>query len=81
MPKAAHTDAAEHHERAAKSHRDAADHHDKGDKASGSKHADEAVGHSTKARAASRSVQEQELTRLSDHKRPDLTSSERSAWR
>jgi hypothetical protein len=57
MPKAAHTEAAEHHERAAKSHRAAADHHDKGDKASGSKHADEAVGHSTKAHAASTAAQ------------------------
>ena len=30
MPKNEHNDAAEHHERAAKSHRTAAEHHDKG---------------------------------------------------
>ena len=53
MPKAAHTEAAEHHEKAAKSHRTTAEHHDKGDHAAASKIADEAQDHSTKAHASS----------------------------
>jgi len=53
MPKNAHTEDAEHHEKAAKSHRAAAEHHEKGDHATASKHADEAHGHSTKAHESS----------------------------
>ncbi len=53
MPKTAHHEAAEHHEKAAKSHRMAAEHHEKGDHTAASKHADEAHGHSTKAHASS----------------------------
>ncbi len=49
MPKAAHHEAAEHHEKAAKAHRTAAEHHDKGDHETAHKHATEAHGHSTKA--------------------------------
>jgi hypothetical protein len=53
MPKTTHTEAAEHHEKAAKSHRTAAEHHESGDHAAASKYSDEAHGHSTKAHASS----------------------------
>jgi hypothetical protein len=46
MAKAAHHEAAEHHEKAAKAHRTAAEHHEKNDTAAASKHAVEAHGHS-----------------------------------
>jgi hypothetical protein len=44
MSKTAHTEAAEHHEKAAKSHRAAAEHHENGDHVTASKQADEAHG-------------------------------------
>ncbi len=53
MPKSAHTEAADHHEKAAKSHRAAAEHHDKGDHATAGRHAAEAHGHSAMAHDAS----------------------------
>jgi hypothetical protein len=53
MPKNEHTEAADHHEKAAKSHRTAAEHHEKGDHEAGHKHSEEAQGHSTKARERS----------------------------
>ena len=48
-PQKAHTDAAEHHEKAAKSHKAAAEHHAKGDTKKAAEHATEAHGHSSKA--------------------------------
>ena len=53
MAKASHTEAADHHEKAARSHRAAAEHHDKGDAATASKHATEAHGHSSGPHEAS----------------------------
>ena len=57
MPRTAHHEAAEHHDKASKSHRAAAEHHDKGDHAAAKTHADEAHGHSTKAHTHSTTAQ------------------------
>jgi len=54
MPRDAHTSAAYHHERAAKSHRAAAEQSNQGAHAACEEHALTACGHSTKADEASK---------------------------
>ena len=58
MPREAHTTAAYHHERAAKSHRAAAEHSHRGDHAACAEHALTACAHSAKADEASKLAQE-----------------------
>ena len=63
MPKDAHTSAAYHHERAAKSHRAAAEQSHKGAHESCEQHAAAACDHSTKADEASRLALEKSVQR------------------
>lgn len=53
MPKDSHSEAAEHHERAAKSHRTAAEHHGRGEHEKGHAASSEAHGHSGRAHESS----------------------------
>ena len=63
MPQEAHTAAAYHHERAAKSHRAAAEQSHRGDHAACQEHALTACGHSTKADEASKLALEKSVQR------------------
>jgi hypothetical protein len=63
MPKEAHTTAAYHHERAAKSHRAAAEQSHQGDHQACEEHALTACGHSTKAEEASKLALEKSVAR------------------
>jgi hypothetical protein len=63
MPKEAHTTAAYHHERAAKSHRAAAEQSHQGDNQACEEHALTACGHSTKAEEASKLALEKSVQR------------------
>jgi hypothetical protein len=63
MPKDAHTSAAYHHERAAKSHRAAAEQSNKGAHDACVEHAGSACGHSTKADEASKLALEKSVQR------------------
>ncbi len=63
MPKEAHTTAAYHHERAAKSHRAAAEQSNKGEHHACEEHALTACGHSTKAEEASKLAYEKSAER------------------
>ena len=63
MPKDAHTTAAYHHERAAKSHRAAAEQSNQGAHAACEEHALTACGHSTKADEASKLALEKSVQR------------------
>ena len=63
MPKEAHTTAAYHHERAAKSHRAASEQSNKGDHQACAEHALTACAHSTKADEASKLAQEKSIER------------------
>ncbi len=63
MPKDAHTSAAYHHERAAKSHRAAAEQSNKGAHDACLEHAGNACGHSIKADEASKLALEKSVQR------------------
>jgi hypothetical protein len=63
MPKDAHTTAAYHHERAAKSHRAAAEQSNRGAHEACEQHAVTACGHSTKADEASKLALEKSTER------------------
>jgi len=63
MPRDAHTTAAYHHERAAKSHRAAAEQSNQGAHQSCEEHALTACGHSTKADEASKLALEKSVQR------------------
>jgi hypothetical protein len=63
MPRDAHTTAAYHHERAAKSHRAAAEQSHQGAHAACAEHALTACGHSTKADEASKLAHEKSVER------------------
>jgi hypothetical protein len=63
MPRDAHTTAAYHHERAAKSHRAAAEQSNQGAHAACAEHALTACGHSTKADEASKLALEKSVER------------------
>jgi len=63
MPRDAHTTAAYHHERAAKSHRAAAEQSNQGDHQACEEHALTACGHSTKADEASKLAHEKSVQR------------------
>ena len=63
MPKDAHTTAAYHHERAAKSHRAAAEQSHQGAHDACEQHAVTACGHSTKADEASKAALEKSILR------------------
>jgi hypothetical protein len=63
MPKDAHTTAAYHHERAAKSHRSAAGESGRGAHGACAEHAVAACGHSTRAEEASKLASEKSVER------------------
>lgn len=63
MPREAHTTAAYHHERAAKSHRAAAEQSNQGAHAACEEHALTACGHSTKAEEASKLAYQKSMQR------------------